>query len=240
MDSRTAVLVLGLTLIGFCFSQKPWDPVRRNEDWWIQRHQQFLNTTASRGADIKVVFTGSSSIEYWNSNGREIWDAKYAPIGCVNYGIGGDRTENVIWRVADGELDGLNPKLVVVYIGSNNVPGNSNNDEIVRGVDTVITKIHEKVPNANILLLGFFPRGDVNPVRNTLARIVDISTKLRNLVDGDTRRRSHFLDIFDSLAPPSMDRIHEQFYMGDKLHLNRDGYVLWDRLMNSTFYSLLN
>lgn len=150
------------------------------------------------------------------------------------------RTEHVLWRIAEGEFDGLSPKLVVVYIGSNNVPVHPNNDDIVRGVDTVISKIHEKVPQANILLLGFFPRGDIRPVNNILVRIIDISSKLRNLVDGDNSRRSHFLDIFDSLAPPSLDRINEEFYMGDKLHLNKDGYVLWDRLMNSTFYSLLN
>lgn len=161
-------------------------------------------------------------------------------MGAINYGIGGDRSENTLWRIQEGELDGLNPKLVIIYVGSNNVPTNSNNSEIVRGVDAVVSKVHEKVPNANVLLLGFFPRGDVNPINNTLRRIHDISVSLDNIVDGDTQRRSHFLDIFNSLAPPTMDRIYEEFYAGDKLHLNTQGYQVWDREMNSTFYSLIN
>ncbi|CAL8118026.1 unnamed protein product [Orchesella dallaii] len=229
-----------LLLAGLALSQKPWDSVERTESWWQERHRDILNSTASQANQIKVVFIGSSSIEKWASDGRQIWDAKYAPLGAINYGIGGDRTEHVIWRIDNGELDGLRPQLVVVYIGSNNVPVHSNNSEIVRGVDTVITKIHEKVPDANILYLGFFPRGDVNPISNTLARIVDITDSLETIVDGDTQRRSHVFDIFSSLAPPSMDRINEEFYQGDKLHLNSDGYALWDRLMNSTFYDLLD
>ncbi|ODM87824.1 Platelet-activating factor acetylhydrolase IB subunit gamma, partial [Orchesella cincta] len=140
------------------------------------------------------------------TTGKQIWDAKYAPLGAINYGIGGDRTEHVIWRIDNGELDGLRPQLVVVYIGSNNLPTHSNNSEIVRGVDTVITKIHEKVPSANILLVGFFPRGDMNPVSDLLRRVISISDTLEPMP-----------------CSPSLDRINEELYMGDKLHLNLDG-----------------
>lgn len=148
------------------------------------------------------------------------------------------RTEHVLWRIANGELDGLNPKLVVLYIGSNNVPMNPNNDEIVRGVNTVVDKLHEKLPNANILLVGTFPRADVQPVRNTLLRIRDIDDKLINLVDGDGRRKSHFLDLFWHLAPESMDRIYTELYVSDNLHFNVNGYSMWQREMNDIFNRL--
>lgn len=205
----------------------------------MERHAKFVNNSLSDSSRIKIVFTGSSSIEFWNGAGKEIWDSKYAPLGAVNYGIGGDQTQHTIWRIENGELQGLKPKLVIIYVGSNNVPGNSNNDEIVQGVNATVTSAHNQVPEANILLVGFFPRGDVPPVNTTLHRIVDISSKLKPIVHEDKSRRSYFLDIFDSLAPPTLDRIYEEFYQGDKLHLNTQGYVLWDKLMNSTFYQLI-
>lgn len=219
-------------------AQNPWDPTPKNEEWWMERHQQILNTTASLANDIKIVFIGSSSVDYWSTTGKEIWDSKYAPLGAVNYGIRSDRTEHVLWRIENGEFDGLSPKLVVIYIGSNNVPLNTEAD-CVRGVNAVIDKLHEKLPNTNLLFLGFFPRGDRTPIRNTLTKIRNISNTLEPMIDGDTRRKSHFLDIFWSLAPESLDRIYEEYYQADKLHQNLRGYQNWDTLMNSTFYSLI-
>jgi len=204
----------------------------------MERHQEILNETASRGNQIKVVFIGSSSVDYWRTTAKDLWDSKYVPLGAVNYGIRADRTEHVLWRIENGEFDGLNPKLVVIYIGSNNAPVNTEADT-VRGVNTVIDKLHEKLPETNLLLVGFFPRGDRSPVRDMLTKIRNISETLESLVDGDDERRSYFLDFFWSLAPRNMSRIYEEYYREDKLHMNRDGYTVWDEMMNSTFYSLI-
>lgn len=219
-------------------AQKPWDPTPRPEDWWHQRHRAILESNAQLGNQIKVVFLGSSLVEFWGREGKQVWDQHYAPAGAVNYGIGGDRTEHVLWRIDNGELDKINPKLVVVYIGSNNVPVFPDNDEIVRGVNTVVDRIHDKLPNTNILLVGTFPRADVNPVRKTLERIRDIDYKLIKLVDGDTTRRGHFLDLFWKLAASDMESIFTQHYIADKLHFNHDGYSQWQREMNTLFQQL--
>jgi len=160
-------------------------------------------------------------------------------LGAYNLAIRGEGTEHLLWRIENGCVDGLSPKLVVVYIGSYNVP-RFTLPEVVKGVNTVIDKLHEKMPNANLLFVGFLPRA------NRPKRVKEILTKVRNLTDtlepmltGDTRRKTHFLDIFWSLAPESLDSIYEQYYQDDKLHLNRDGYGIWDNMMNHTFYSLI-
>ncbi|CAL8118264.1 unnamed protein product [Orchesella dallaii] len=220
-------------------TQNPWDSVARTEQWWVERHQQFLNSTANLGSDIKIVFLGSSIVENWGNEGRPVWEANYAPLGAINYGIGGDRTEHVIWRIDNGELDGLSPKLVVLYIGSNNVPVHPNNDDVVRGVNTVVDRLHAKLPNTNILLVGTFPRADQSDVPGTLRRIRDINGKLEVLVGGDAQRKGNFIDLFWFLAPSSLDGIYEHLYVGDKLHLNLDGYTMWHREMNAIFNSLL-
>lgn len=185
-----------------------------------------------------MVFVGSSSVDYWRTTAKDLWESKYEPLGAVNYGIRGDRTEHVLWRIENGEFDGLSPKLVVIYIGSNNAPVNTVS-ETVRGVNAVIDKLHEKLPNTNLLFCAFFPRGDKSPVKTMLTKIRNITDTLEPMIDGDTRRNAHFLDIFWSLAPENMESIHEQYYREDKLHMNRDGYTIWDNLMNSTFYSLI-
>ncbi|CAL8117908.1 unnamed protein product [Orchesella dallaii] len=229
--------VSGLT--GSVLCQKPWESSPKDKKWWAKRHQEILNTTSTLGKEIKILFIGSSSVDYWRSTAKDLWDSKYVPLGAVNYGIRGDRTENVLWRIENGELDGLSPKLVVIYIGSNNVPRNTQ-QETVKGVDTVIEKLHEKLPNANLLFVSFFPRADRNPVPDTLKKIRNITDTLEPLINGDTRRKSNFLDIFWSLAPESLDGIYEEYYRDDKLHMNKDGYAVWDKLMNQTFYSLIN
>lgn len=187
----------------------------------MDRHRQFLESSASLGNKIRIVFLGSSLVEYWGREGRPVWEREYAPLDAINYGIGGDKTQNVLWRIQEGELDGLNPKLVVLYIGSNNVPVNPNNDEIVRGVNTVVTKIHEKLPNTNILLVTTFPRADQSNIRGTMERIRDINEKLRVLVSGDTQRKSHFIDLFWFLAKPDISGVIDNLYIGDKLHLTQ-------------------
>ncbi len=219
-------------------SENPWVPSPKDKKWWRKRHQENLNTTATLGKDIKVVFIGSSSIDYWRSTGKEVWDAKYAPIGAINYGIRGDRTEHVLWRIANGELDGLSPKLVVIYIGGNNVPRNTEED-VVRGVNAVIDKLHEKLPNSNLLFISFFPNGHRPPVKVALTKIRNITDTLKPIIEGNAARRAHFLDLFWSYAPASLDRIYEELYQDDKLHQNLQGYKQWHDLMSSTFNSLM-
>ena len=110
----------------------PWEPEPVATQAWMNRHNAFVQNTRENGSRIEIVFMGSSSIERWGTTGQQLWNTKFAPLGAVNYGIGGDRTEHVLWRLQNGEVDGLRPKMAVIYIGSNNVPRNTDEEEIGR------------------------------------------------------------------------------------------------------------
>ena len=110
-------LALTLALVGLASAGIPWEAASRPDAWWLPRHQGLLNLTHKHAAEVKVVFLGDSITEGWASNGKKIWDAHYAPRHAFNYGIGGDRTEHILWRIAHGEFDKVNPKLVVLKIG---------------------------------------------------------------------------------------------------------------------------
>ena len=107
---------------------KPWEPQENLMDrqFWLQIHQSFLRQTTVRRNEIKVVFIGASIVQNWCSEGRHIWDDYYAPKGAVNYGIGGDTIQNVLWRVENGEFDGLQPRVVVIQCGNTFVITNCN------------------------------------------------------------------------------------------------------------------
>ena len=103
----------------------PSDPEPRTEDWWVSRHAEFRAFT-HWNPNIPILFYGDSITEGWGGmqwpgNGDTVFQQYYAPLGVANYGIGGDRTEHVLWRILDGEINGLNPKLVVLKIGTNNL-----------------------------------------------------------------------------------------------------------------------
>ncbi len=110
-------LALTLALIGLVSAGIPWQAEPRGDAWWKNRHQQLLNMTHQHAADVKVVFYGDSITEGWAGNGRKVWDKYYAPRHAYNYGIGGDRTEHLLWRLNNGEFDHVKPKLVVLKIG---------------------------------------------------------------------------------------------------------------------------
>jgi hypothetical protein len=93
----------------------PWIGQTRDANW-IRRHQMLLNQTAAHKLDIKIVFFGDSITEEWAGNGKDIWNKYYAPRHAYNYGIGGDRTEHLIWRIENKEFDGVMAKVVVLEI----------------------------------------------------------------------------------------------------------------------------
>ena len=84
---------------------------------WLERHQHLLNQTHAHAAEVKVVFLGDSITQGWGGNGKHVWQQHYAPRHAFNYGIGGDRTEHILWRIANGEFENVKPKLVVLMIG---------------------------------------------------------------------------------------------------------------------------
>ena len=94
----------------------PWTPEPRDRHW-IEKHEHYLNNTIENGKEAQIVFIGDSITEGWKANGNAVWHKYYPSRHAFNYGIGGDRTENVLWRIQHKEFDGLKPKVVVLMIG---------------------------------------------------------------------------------------------------------------------------
>lgn len=167
-----------------------------------------------------------------------VWNRCYGPLHAADFGIGYDRTQNVLWRIEHGELAGLKPRVVVLLIGTNNA-GNEDNGqprnttpEIVEGVSAIVTELRARLPESKILLFGIFPRGEKNdPVRGQVKAVNDQLAKL------DDGKRVKFMDIGSKFLEP--DGTLPREIMPDLLHPNEKGYQIWSDAMAGTLESML-
>src|SRR5579883_2199016 len=138
-------------------------PVPRDPNW-VKRHDGFVNMAKKGGID--VLFLGDSITDAWGGEGHnpkaggaKIFEKEYVPLKAANFGIGGDRTQHVLWRLQNGEMEGIQPKVVMLMIGTNNSNGKDNtSEEIADGVTAIVKEIHKHSPKTKVLLLGIFPR----------------------------------------------------------------------------------
>lgn len=178
----------------------------------------------SRKGEATLVFLGDSITEGWGGPGKAIWTSTWEPLKAANFGISGDRTEHVLWRLDHGNCDGLKPKLVVLMIGTNNT-GHRKAEEpaadTAAGVKAIIDRLHSKLPDTKVLLLGIFPRGE-KPGDKLRAHNSAINDLLKPLADN---QKVHFLDIGKAFLAP--DGSLPRDVMPDLLHLSPKGYQLW-------------
>jgi beta-glucosidase len=190
-------------------------PVMKDQD----RHQQFLDRI--KQGEIDVLFLGDSITDYWPRDGQESW-VRFADYKPANFGVSGDRTEHLLWRINNGELDGIDPKVVVLLIGTNNI-GNFEDerpDWIAAGINQVVSTVREHLPHAKVILLGIFPRdGKESPQRKAVG---EVNAQLRTLNDGD---KVHFLDIGEGFLDAEGNI--QSDLMPDQLHLSAKGYEMW-------------
>jgi lysophospholipase L1-like esterase len=193
-------------------------PVPRDAKW-VARHEGFVAIARKGGVDL--LFVGDSIMDGWRGSGKAVWDKEFAPLKTANFGIGGDRTQHVLWRLQNGELDGIKPKLTVLMIGTNNIGSNSD-DEIADGIKAIIDELHAKTPATKLLLLGIFPRSIKadDPAR---AQIKHINSIIAKLDDGG--RTIKYMDIGDKFLEP--DGTLPKDIMPDALHPNAKGYQIW-------------
>lgn len=186
---------------------------------FLPAHERFVKIAEEGKA--KLVFLGDSITAGWGGK-KDIWDKAFGAYDPANFGIGGDRTQHVLWRITNGELDGkIKPKAVVLMIGTNNV-GADTAEGIAKGVTVIVKTIQEKQPQAKILLLGVFPRGEKaapNSAREKLKQVNDIISKL------DDGSKVHYLDIGSKFLQPDGSITKE--IMPDYLHLSAQGYQIW-------------
>ncbi len=192
-------------------------PVSRDRPHWIQRHES-MNQRVKQG-NVDLLWIGDSIVENWENQGKPVWNKYYAHRNAVNLGISGDRTEQVLWRLDNGNIDGIAPKLAIVMIGQNN--GTTNTAwHIGEGVTAIVNKLREKLQNTKILLLGIFFRGEKpNEERMRLASANEIAAKC---ADG---KHVFYLDIDKIFLRP--DGTIPGNLMPDFEHPSEEGHRIW-------------
>ena len=186
-------------------------------DQFLKLHNQFLDRI-KKGPPVDLLFIGDSITAGWNSRARDIWDKYYGP-GAANFGIGGDRTQHILWRITNGELDGIGPKVIVLMIGTNNT-GRDSPDQIAAGVEKIVATIRAKLPETKILLMGVLPR--MKGYEKQGVKIAPINSLISRLDDGKAVR---FLDIGERFKDP--DGKIPVDLMPDGLHPSAKGYQIW-------------
>jgi lysophospholipase L1-like esterase len=206
-------------------------PASRDEKW-MARHEGFLAEVQQ--IDPDVVFLGDSITDGWRSTGKSVWEEHIAPLNAANFGIDGDRTQHVLWRIDHGEFDKVKPKVIVLMIGTNNTPkGRNSVPETIEGVSEVVHRLRTKLPKTKILLLGIFPRGQKGePIRDQLK---EINHAISKLDDGKSVR---FLDIADKFL--EADGTLSTDIMPDLLHPNKKGYWIWADAIEETLKGMLS
>lgn len=195
------------------------------------------NKAVAAAGDIDVLFMGDSITDFWRNAegafaGKPVFDKYWGGMKVANFGIAGDTTQGVLYRLQNGEGQGYSPKAVMLMIGTNNTRANTA-AEIAEGVGAIVLELQKDFPDAKILLLGIFPRGTpADPVRTQIA---EINTIISRLDDGASVRYLDigkvFLDANGVIAPD---------IMSDGLHPTTQGYELWAAAVQGPLAALLN
>lgn len=208
---------------------------------WYQRHKEVVELISKKQVDL--IFIGDSITHMFGglpksqiARGSSTWETYYGHRNAINMGFGWDRTQNVLWRLENGELEGITPKVAVVLIGTNNRTGTQNARqntpaEIAEGVSAICTTIHKKVPKCKVLLLGVLPRSPEHFVKP----IEEINKLLAPLEKEDYITFLNMRDQFgDKEGLPKKELMH------DGVHPNAAGYHVWAETMEPVLSKLLN
>ena len=206
---------------------------------WYQRHEQVKALIKRQPVDL--VFIGDSITHMFGGlppspihRGSNVWDRYYGTRNAVNLGFGWDRTQNVLWRLDNGEFEGLRPKAVVLLIGTNNRTGTKNAREnspaeIAAGIEAICTSLHARSPATRIVLVSVLPRSPahfVEPIREINRRIA----KLESL------GYVTFLDLWPGFA--GADGLPKNELMADTVHPNAQGYEVWAQTLEPVLNKL--
>ncbi len=198
------------------------------------KHQANLEVAKQGGAE--VLFMGDSITDFWRNAdgpfaGKPVLDKHFGQWKVANFGIAGDTTQGVLYRLQNGEGKGFSPRAVMLMIGTNNTLRNTA-AEIAEGIGAVVMELQRDFPQAKILLLGVFPRGRPNdPVRATIA---DINRTIAKLHDG---QRVQYLDIGAKFL--AADGTIPADVMSDLLHPGPKGYEIWAQAVKEPLTALM-
>lgn len=251
---KILVLAVCLIAVNFVFAAKnPCDvklgthsavtPVFRTDlDWWMPRHEAIVERVKQGNVDIIMI--GDSITHGWEKSGKPVWDKYYANRNAVNMGFSGDRTEHVLWRLQNGEIENINPKLAILMIGTNNSNRNDNtSEEIADGVKAIVCQLRTKLPNTKVLVLAIFPRGD-SAQRNNKDNDANYNPqwqkndKASKLISKIADNKTiYYMDINKKFL--NKKRQLPRAIMADLLHPGEKGYEIWAKAMEPKIVKLM-
>ncbi len=206
------------------------------------RAKHAANVAIAQKGDIDLLFLGDSITDFWRnagapgvvnppSAGKAVFDRYFGGMKVANFGIAGDSTQGVLYRLRHGEGEGFSPKAIMLMIGTNN-GSYCSSAEIAEGVGAVVLELRQRFPAAKILLLGIFPRSNPNDgLRKTVLGVNPIIAKLH---DGE---HVFYLDIGDKFLAP--DGTIPDDIMPDKLHPGEKGYEIWAEAVKAPLAELM-
>ncbi|XP_025869831.2 platelet-activating factor acetylhydrolase IB subunit alpha1 [Vulpes vulpes] len=194
---------------------------------WMSLHHRFV--ADSKDKEPEVVFIGDSLVQLMHQ--CEIWRELFSPLHALNFGIGSDSTQHVLWRLENGELEHIRPKIVVVWVGTNNHGHTA--EQVTGGIKAIVQLVNQRQPQARVVVLGLLPRGQhPNPLREKNRRVNEL---VRAALAGHPR--AHFLDADPGFVHSDGTISHHDMY--DYLHLSRLGYTPVCRALHSLLLRLL-
>ena len=215
--------LMAAAVAGSVFAQQlSTTPVPR-DDKWVARVERDAAKAKQGGWDL--VFIGDSITDFWQNKGKAEWERHFGSYKALNLGISADRTEHVLWRLDHGQLDGYQPKLFVVMIGTNNnghrKPEQESTADTVAGIKAILDKLGQKAPQSKVLLLAIFPRG-ATPQDACRKRNEAVNAEIQKFADN---KRVFWMNINDKLL--QADGTLSKEIMPDLLHPNAKGYEIW-------------
>jgi lysophospholipase L1-like esterase len=197
----------------------PW----MSRDEWCTKVFRILNDPAR--ADARLGFMGDSLAQMWP---KDLWAQKFASYKPIRMGIGGDRTQTLLWRMENGELKGLSLQTLVLLIGTNNLGAGDSPEEVAQGIKQIIEQIRTRQPQIRIILMAIFPREESpqDPLR------IQVQKTNRILVASAKDWKVDLLDIGPALV--EKDGTISKEMMGDFVHLTPKGYRIWADAVNAS------
>jgi len=195
-------------------------------DWWLPRHHE--KVTRAKQGNIDLLMVGDSITHGWEkeNEGLPVWKKHFSDVSTLNIGFGGDRTENVLWRLAHDTVKGISPKLAVVMIGTNNTGHRMDKPEnIAKGVRAIVKQLQKRLPKTKVLLLDIFPRGE-----NSKDKLRINNSKTNVLLAKLAQEENILFDSFNQGFLTAKGEL-SQTVMPDLLHPNQTGYEIWADLL---------
>jgi len=190
---------------------------KQGRDWWMPRHAE--KVAQAKTGKAELVMIGDSITHNWEK--QKTYTERFAPYKTLNLGFGGDRTQNVLWRLQNGEIDGIAPKLVTLMIGTNN-SGRDSAPDIALGIETIVAELRQRLPESKIVIFSVFPRnhprtkGDFEQVK-AINKLLPAIADNQHVFHVDINQ--NFLDANGQLRP--------ELFGKDRLHLAGAGYDVW-------------